>query len=351
MALREPAWWYRAAPTMTARALRPAADIWGELAVFRYDRKQPFDPGLPVVCVGNFTAGGTGKTPLALRIARELERLGARPAFLSRGYGGRISGPHWVAPGRDRAADVGDEPLLLAAAAPVMIARDRAEGARAIVATGARHGAIVMDDGLQNPGLAKSLSIAVVDGRRGIGNGEVIPAGPLRAPLAFQLALVDAVVVNAPDDAAGRETGFADWLRHNFGGPVISAVTGPSVDTAWLHEAPVLAYCGIGAPERFFGLLQRLGARLAAARAFADHHAFTEADARGLLAEADRLGARLCTTEKDYVRLAGVGACEALRARSRALPIMLRFSERDELRLKGLLEASLAGRGGNRLGA
>lgn len=345
MPLAEPGWWYREAATPLARALSPVARLWGAVAEYRYQHAAAMRPGVPVACVGNLTAGGTGKTPLALLIGNELERLGARPAFLTRGYGGRLAGPHWVAPGHDTAADVGDEPLLLARAAPTMVCRDRAEGARSIVVTGARHGAIVMDDGLQNGALAKDLVIAVVDGRRGIGNGLVMPAGPLRAALAFQLELVDAVLVNAPLGSEATDGVFTRWLRDHFGGPVLRAATRPTEDTDWIIGTPVLAFSGIGAPERFFGLLAELGANLVARRAFPDHHMFTEAEARVLLAAAVREGATLCTTEKDWVRLPENGALGELRAATRVLRISLDLDERDRVRLRSLIEALLVARG------
>ena len=353
MRFDEPGWWYREPPSVAAKALTPLAKLWGLAAERRYARGEAYRAPIPVVCIGNFTAGGTGKTPLALLIAAELERLGARPAFLSRGHGGRMAGPHWVDPGRDSARNVGDEPLLLARVAPTLICRDRAAGARAIVASDANHGAIVMDDGLQNGGLAKDLVLAVVDGRRGIGNGLVMPAGPLRAPLEFQLGLAEAIVVNTPAGTpAGAEAtangiasnGFAQWLRQRFGGSVMTATTGPVGDTQWLEAMPVLAFCGIGAPERFFGLLERLGARIVERRAFPDHHAFSETEAGQLLADARRLGAMLVTTEKDWVRLPETGAMGALRTEARVLPVRLHLDERDRLRLSGLIESLLASR-------
>ena len=329
-----------------ARALAPVARVWSAVAERRYRHGGGKSVAIPVVCVGNLTAGGTGKTPLALFIAEELGRLGARPAFLTRGYGGRTRGPHWVAPDRDTAGDVGDEPLLLARTAPTMVCRDRAAGARAIVATGARHGAIVMDDGLQNGTLAKNLAIAVVDGRRGIGNGRVMPAGPLRASLAFQLDLVDAVVINAPPGADAVENPFAAWLRDHFGGPVLRAAVQPMGETGWLAQQPVLAFSGIGAPQRFFALLTGLGARLVVQRTFPDHHMFTAAEARSLLDDAARAGAMLCTTEKDWLRLPEHGIGGELRARTRPLPIRLVLDDRDRLRLQSLIEGLLVVRSG-----
>ena len=343
--LPEPAWWYREAATPLARSLSPVAHLWSSIAEARYRRGAGLRAGVPVVCIGNLTAGGTGKTPLALLIGEELDRLGARPAFLTRGYGGRRKGPHWVAPGHDLAADVGDEPLLLARVAPTMVCRDRAAGGRSIIATGAGHGSIVMDDGLQNGALAKDLVIAVVDGRRGIGNGLVMPAGPLRASLAFQLDLVDAVLVNALHGAEQEDSSFTHWLRDHFGGPVLRATTRPAGSTEWIAEAPVLAFSGIGGPQRFFALLAELGARLIACRSFADHHAFTDAEGGRLLREAGRTGATLCTTEKDWVRLPETGVLGELKSAAKVLKVRLDPIERDRVRLKSLIEGLLAVRG------
>jgi tetraacyldisaccharide 4'-kinase len=207
-----------------------------------------------------------------------------------------------------------------------------------------------MDDGLQNGSLSKNLVLAVVDARRGIGNGRVLPAGPLRAPLGFQLGLADGIVVNVADDTAGEspdESPFVAWLRDNFGGPVLRAATRPEGDTAWLADLPVVAYSGIGAPERFFRLVERLGGRIVLRRTFADHHAFTAADADGLLRDAEAHAAVLCTTEKDFVRLAmAAGPLARLRDASRVVAIRVDLGERDEVRLASLIEASLVARSG-----
>ena len=357
MPLAEPSWWYAGKPSLAARSLSPVALLWGKVAEHRFSGGGKYRAAAPVICVGNFTAGGTGKTPLAIRIATDLLARGVSPAFLTRGYGGRTTGPHWVSSEHDTAAEVGDEPMLLARVAPTLVSRDRALGAQ--VMTGAEAGAgagagaekrvqaIIMDDGLQNGALVKDLTIAVVDGRRGVGNGLVIPAGPLRAPLPFQLALADAVVVNA--SAGGDDDGesdFVGWLRDHFGGPVLRATTQPAGDVGWLRDLPVLAFSGIGAPGRFFGLLERLGARIVARRSFPDHHNFTERNAEALLGEAQRRGATLCTTEKDQVRMAGRGgALGILSLVTRTVAIRPVFNDRDSIRLSSLIDASLAGRG------
>lgn len=335
---REPTWWY-AAPGATSRLLEPAGALWGRLARRRMERAPAYRASVPVICIGNFTAGGTGKTPLALEVAGLIRAMGLRPMFLSRGYGGRQHGPHWVDAAKDRAGDVGDEPLLLAAAHPTLVSRDRAAGAKAIAEGPAASDVIIMDDGLQNPAIAKDFVVAVVDGARGVGNGRVIPAGPLRAPLDFQLGLVDAVVVNWASDVGSPASPFADRLRRDFEGPVLDARIAPTGDTAWLAAAPVVAFAGIGVPERFFATLRTLGARAMAEVPFPDHHPFTEADATRLLDLARGHGARLVTTEKDRARLAGLGgALAALRDAARALPVRIKLDARDESRLAALIE-------------
>jgi tetraacyldisaccharide 4'-kinase len=341
--LDEPAWWYGAGPSATARLLKPASSVYARLVQWRFRHVQPYRSALPVICVGNFTAGGTGKTPLALLLADELKRLGGQPAFLTRGYGGHHAGPRWVDRSLDTAAEVGDEALLLSRAAPTLIARNRAAGARAIEAAVDARTAIVMDDGLQNPTLAKDLSIAVVDARRGVGNGEVLPAGPLRAPLAFQLGLVDAVIVNtATPGPAQHEQSAAAWLKQLFPGPVLEATPCAEGDTTWVKDARLVVYAGIANPRRFFAMLERLGGRLAETMVFPDHHGYTEADAEGLLGMSVRHQAQLVTTEKDWARLLGhPGRRGTLRESSRTLRIRLTLEERDAGRLMTLIQTAL----------
>ncbi len=341
--LDEPAWWYRDRPGAIAACLAPVAALYGRLAVARYARVAPWRSRLPVLCVGNLVAGGTGKTPLVIHLCRHLAGVGLRPAVLTRGYGGRQTGPHWVGAG-DSAADVGDEALLLARSAPTLVCRDRGAGARAIEAADApKADVIVMDDGLQNPQLAKTLTLAVVDGSRGLGNGRVLPAGPLRAPLAFQLGLADALVVNAADPMAGAAT--AASLRQRFDGPVLGCTTKVAGDAAWLVGQRVVAWAGIGAPQRFFAMLRGLGAEVAAAVALRDHEVPGAADARRLLALAQAHHAALVSTEKDLARLAGAaGILADLAAASRPLPIALSFAEPDARLLASLVAGALEGR-------
>lgn len=347
MRLEEPAWWYDADQLLVPRLLQPVSALWGAIATRSYKRVTAYRSRLPVVCIGNFTAGGTGKTPLAAQIAGELQRLGRKTVFLTRGYGGRLAGPHWVDHAADKAVDVGDEPLLLARQAPTLVARDRAVGAKAIEDGDQPADVIVMDDGLQNPSLAKNLSLAVVDGRRGLGNGRVIPAGPLRAPLDFQFGLVDAIVVNTPRDAGAEAAPAADWLRQRFPGPVLSACVQPAESVAWLDNANVIAFAGTGAPQRFFDLLRQCGANVAHAVTFPDHHPFSEADAQRLLDLASAASAMLVTTEKDWVRMdTSHPYVGRLKSMSRVLPITMVFGDRDGERLRALLEVAVRPKSG-----
>lgn len=341
MPLEEPSWWYDPAGRSSARArlLAPLGDLAGHLAVRRYQRTSPYRSRLPVICVGNFTAGGTGKTPLSLHIAEHLKSAGESPVYLTRGYGGTRPGPVWLDAARDTARDVGDEPLLLARQASVMISRDRRKGALAIEQGARSASVIVMDDGLQNPALAKDLTLAVVDGVRGLGNGRVIPAGPLRAPLDFQLGLIDGIVVNG----GGEAPAVLEELKRYFHGPVLHASAVAAGETRWIEDRPLVAFAGIANPVRFFSLVERLGGRISERIVFADHHAFSEADAKRILRRASAHGAALVTTEKDWVRLTGSGGARlALREAARTLPIRLTFDAAQTSRLASLLDGALS---------
>ena len=352
MPLKEPGWWYGSDESARrwSRLLAPISKAYGRITGKRMQNARPYTSRLPVLCVGNFTAGGTGKTPLALRLAQLLRDLDEAPAFLSRGYGGRVRGPHLVDPERDQFTTTGDEPLLLARSAPTVVARDRVAGAQAIENLASSPTAIIMDDGLQNPALAKTLRLALIDGRRGIGNGEVIPSGPLRAPLALQLRLVDTVIVNGgphgptgkPPDAAFA-TALATLSDAGFSGPILKCWTQPQLDAAVRPKNPVIAYAGIANPDRFFDTLKACDIEVVRALPFKDHYAFTGGDAEYLLRLSDRLDASLITTEKDLVRLASWGdARRELGARSLALPIRTTFDAADQERLVEIVRTSLA---------
>lgn len=334
--MREPLFWWRDAGVASA-LLAPLAAAYGAVAGLRL-RRRGRRAGVPVICIGNPTVGGAGKTPTALAVARILAAAGERPAFLSRGYGGTLAGPRQVDPVRHRAGEVGDEPLLLARIAPTVVGRDRVEGAGLGVAAGAS--VIVMDDGFQNPSLVKDAAVLVVDGRRGIGNGRVIPAGPLRAPLAGQLARVHAlVVVGGSPRVAGV---LAEARARNI--PVLEARLQPDAGViAALGNARVLAFAGIGDPAKFFATLADAGIAVSATRSFPDHHRYTRAEAQALCDDADRAGLALVTTEKDLVRLAGDEAVAQLAARAQALPVTLALDNEEALRSL-LLERIAAGR-------
>ena len=248
---------------------------------------------VPVLCVGNASVGGAGKTTVALDLAGRLNALGCRPHVLLRGYGGAARGVHRVTPG-DTAALVGDEALLLADVAPTWVGADRAATARAAVAAGAR--VLVMDDGLQNPGLVKDVSLLVIDGGFGFGNGRVLPAGPLREPVAVAASRCAAAVLIGPDRHAAR-------AALPPGLPVLRARLAPGPEAAGLRGTRVLAFAGIARPEKFFASLDELGAVVVARDSFPDHHAFAPRSLVRLLDRAARLGAVAVTTAKDAVRL------------------------------------------------
>ncbi len=308
--------------------LQPFGMLYGKAVEARFAIVKPYRSRLPVVCVGNFTVGGAGKTPLAITVARRLREAGRSPVFLTRGYGGRLSGPVLVDPERHNAADVGDEPLLLARHAPVVVASDRPAGARLIETMDA--GTIVMDDGFQNPTLEKTLSLIAIDAAAGLGNGLVFPAGPLRADLAFQLAKADLIIL----------IGNGDLPAGVHGKPVLRAYLQPATSTDWLRTRPVVAYAGIGRPEKFFATLRAAGAEIAEAIAFADHKPYTAADAQMLQKKAADLGAQLVTTEKDFVRVkAGGEPLAELRLKTRVVFVEIVFEAGDGERLDAALRA------------
>jgi tetraacyldisaccharide 4'-kinase len=325
MPLRAPFWWYRKAGVF-ASALSPLGAIYGRVAERKFADIKPYRSRLPVICIGNFTAGGGGKTPTAIAVAKVLKQAGERPCFLTRGYGGSTEGPALVSEGQT-AAEVGDETLLLRAHAPVVVAADRAAGAKLIEGTDAT--VIIMDDGFQNPLLAKDFSLIVVDAATGLGNGLVMPAGPLRAPLGPQIERADALLLIG-------DGGRAAPLAKNFEAankPVLKARMTPRGDPRWLGVLPVIGFAGIANPKKFYATLSQNGARLTGTRSFPDHHPYTERQAMRLLRWAREWNAMLVTTEKDWVRLPedeGTDLSE-LRFRSRPLLIDIEFVEGNRL--------------------
>ncbi len=325
--MREPSFWWRT-PGVEAALLAPFAAAYGALAGQRL-RQRGRAIGIPVVCVGNLTVGGAGKTPTALAAARFLIAAGQRPFFLSRGYGGGLSGPLHVDPLLHRAADVGDEPLLLARIAPTIVARDRVAGAEMARAQGAN--VIVMDDGFQNPSLVKDFSVLVLDGRRGIGNGQVIPAGPLRAPLDAQLARAQAMLVIGAPSAASAAT--VDAAVRARGIPVFHGRLQADADAiAALRGRRVLAFAGIGDPDKFFATLAEAGIDAVVRQGFPDHHRYSRAEAEALLARAASESLSPVTTEKDLARMARDDDLAALAKATRALPVTLAIDDEDTLR-------------------
>jgi tetraacyldisaccharide 4'-kinase len=283
-----------------ARGLQPLAWLYGAAGRLRWAAAKPWRADVPVLCVGNLVAGGAGKTPTALALGRALAQRGIALHFLSRGHGGRLPGPVRVDPNRHRAADVGDEPLLLAAAAPAWIARDRAAGARAAIAGGAQ--AIIMDDGFQNPGLAKDLSFVVIDEAYGLGNGRVHPAGPLREPAGIGLARADRVVLLQSGEAPAPIPAPLSAVL-SAPPPPLTARLIPSHDALALRGRRVLAFAGIGRPQRFFHTVRELGAELVGQHGFPDHHPYREDEIWKLVELARELDAQAVTTAKDAVRL------------------------------------------------
>lgn len=323
--MREPAFWWRKAG-LTAGILSPFGFAYGVIAARRMGINGAA-AGLPVICVGNFTLGGAGKTPTVMMLARMLADSGERAFCLSRGYGGDAAGPKLVDAHADHAGQVGDEAILLARSAPTVVARDRAAGAAFARAQGA--GLVIMDDGLQNPSLMKDFTLAVVDARRGIGNRHVFPAGPLRAPLGAQIAKSDALLVVGDGDNA--EDVIAQCRSHGlqvFHGRLVP----DQAAVASLKGRNVLAFAGIGDPEKFFATALNAGVAVTQHQAFDDHHRYSAEEAAELIMRAEHSGLALLTTEKDHARMVGEQLLEALAARAHTLRVTMVVEEVDELR-------------------
>ncbi|MCW2308177.1 tetraacyldisaccharide 4'-kinase [Rhodobium gokarnense] len=323
-------WWQK--DSLASRALWPLSVLYGAIAGHRMYKRPRLRSEVPVICVGNFTMGGAGKTPVAIAVVRMLLEAGKKPAVLTRGYGGRLKGPVLADPAVHTAAHIGDEALLLATIAPVVVGGDRVAGAATAIEAGAD--VLVMDDGFQNHSLAKTLSFVVVDAAAGIGNGLVFPAGPLRAPLDTQLQFADAIIAvgEGPVDAGLRA------IAADYGIPLHAAVLAPQ-NGAEFEGKRVLAFAGIGRPEKFFESLTACGADVAGAP-FSDHHVFTDAEAAKLLSRASSEGRELVTTEKDHARMqAGSGAVQRLCEAARLLKVSIDFVDEAP---KALVLAALA---------
>lgn len=335
--MRAPGFWWRSRPSLLARMLQPLGLIYGAITLGRM-RGAGSEAGIPVICVGNFIAGGAGKTPTAMALAKLAIARGETPFVLMRGYGGRLAGPVEVDPRHHEAAGVGDEALLMAAHVRTVVSRDRPAGAAFAKGLGAS--LIIMDDGLQNPSLAKQLRLAVVDGASGVGNGLCLPAGPLRAPLDGQLGQTDAVIVIGPGEP-GRSVAKA---AEAAGKQVLPAgLRLPAATTAALRGRQVLALSGIGRPEKFAATLRDAGAQIVAEHRHGDHHAYTAEDVEAVLAEARKRSCLVATTEKDMVKLAALWP-EAERQRLLTVPVALEFEA--PARIAELLDAARRKRSG-----
>jgi len=310
--MRTPAFWQ--SKGLLSNLLLPASLLYGIGAWADRRFTTPQRAPRPVISIGNVTAGGAGKTPTTIAIAAMLRSMGQTPHILTRGYGGTTSGPHRVQP-TDTWQDVGDEALLLASAAPTWVGHDRLASAHAAAADDAS--ILLCDDALQHHALHKDLSLLVIDGPFGFGNGRLLPAGPLREPLAAARARCHGIICIGPD---------AQGITAGMGLPIMHATLAPPTDTAFLASGNWLAFAGIGRPEKFFTTLRAHGAQLAATRSFPDHHAYTDADAAALLAQAQALGARLITTQKDTVKLSPTFAPHVS-----TLPVTLQIADMEPL--------------------
>lgn len=298
MSLREPPFWYPEdeKSSVMSLMLQPAALAFDIAGRARRLFVSPAQADVPVVCIGNLVAGGVGKTPVSIAVAHQLAAKGRHPYFLSRGYGGTLTGPVSVNVTSHTAMDVGDEPMLLARHFPTIVSRDRPAGACLAVELGAD--VIIMDDGFQNPSLKKDLSLVVVDGVRGFGNGRIIPAGPLREPIRVGLSRADGVIM------VGDDRGVGALIRD----------VAPSVDLVQARIEPIanqpmerkrryLAFSGIGDPGKFFDTVKAYGLPIAGEVSFADHHVFSKDEINDLRRDAEKAHAYLITTEKDWQRL------------------------------------------------
>ncbi|MCR4269021.1 tetraacyldisaccharide 4'-kinase [Nitratireductor sp. ZSWI3] len=322
MASEAPPFWWEA-PDWRAWCLSPVSALYGLAAGYRLTLARRHPIAVPVLCVGNFTVGGEGKTPVAIALAKQARKAGRKPGFLSRGHGGSLLKPHLVEAGSDSSRLVGDEPLLLARHAPTVVTPDRAAGAGVLVEAGCDF--IIMDDGFQSARIHMDYALMVVDARRGIGNGHVIPGGPLRARLIDQLRRADAVLTMGEGEAADAVVRQAS----RAGKPVFEARLKPR-GVRSVKGGRFLAFAGIGNPRKFFDSVREAGGEVVEARSFPDHHPYDEEELQDLLKSAEAAGLTLITTEKDLVRLGHGGPLvRRVAERCRVLPVDAVFAAPD----------------------
>ena len=281
---------------------------------------------IPVICVGNLTVGGSGKTPVVITLCRFLSGIGKSTSILTRGFGGKEKGPIFVSTNLHQSLDVGDEPLMMAHSLDVCVSRNRPLGANHILDK-KKYDCIVMDDGLQNPTLKKDLNIAVFDGKFGIGNGFLLPAGPMRQKLEVGIQNIDLVIFNGKD-----ETGLGQKIPPHI--PIFTGELQPDEEIVEkMKNRRVYGFAGIGNPSRFFKTLNDIGADLVGEAHFADHHPYTDADLTQLYEEAIQSGAELVTTQKDWMRLP-----TDWRDRVLTVPVRIHFSADDTIKIVSFLE-------------
>ena len=315
-----PVFWYKqksAIEKWLKSVLMPIGCIYGWFVRRRFDLYFPVPMEKPVICVGNLVAGGAGKTLVVLSLTDLLKEKGYNPHLLNRGYGGMEHGPLQVSPGRDTACDVGDEALLLVEKAPTWVSVNRPLGAQAAMDTGAD--IVVMDDGFQNPVIYKDFSFLVIDGIVGLGNGQIIPAGPLREQVSFGLSRADAVIIIGED-----KTGMADYIRSLVDLPILYATLTADENNPDIKDKKVFAFAGIGRPKKFRETLEAVGAQVEGWTEFPDHFPYNEGDLKKTVAEAEEQNALLVTTPKDHVRLP-----ESLRSKILKFSVHLVWEKQD----------------------